>query len=132
MEIEIFALCDAATDTYGKLNLLGAFDALMAREVPVVHPQCAIALRVRFRRIESGEHRMTLHLVDEDGQMIVPPMNGSIQINVPPAESSAVANMILQLQNLRFEHAGQYAVNLAIDGRQVATLPLMLRLMPQQ
>lgn len=130
MDIEIFALCDAATDTYGKLSLLGAFDALMARELPVVHPLCAIALRIRFRRIESGEHRITLHLIDEDGQMIVPPMDGSIKVNVAPAESSAVANLILQLQNVRFEHAGQYAVNLAIDGRQAGSLPLMVRTAP--
>jgi hypothetical protein len=132
MDIEIFALCDAATDTYGKLNLLGAFDTLMTRDFPVAHPQCAIAVRIRFRRIESGQHRMVLHLVSEDGAMVVPPMDGTITINVPPTENSAVANLILQMQNLHFERSGEYAINLAIDGRQVASLPLIVRALPTE
>ena len=38
MKVEIFALCDAATESQGKLNLLGTFDQLVAGSVPVVHP----------------------------------------------------------------------------------------------
>ena len=38
MRLEIFTLCDAATDSVGKLNILGSFDTLWAREAPVSHP----------------------------------------------------------------------------------------------
>ena len=31
MNIEIFALCDAATESEGKVSLLGAFDSLVPR-----------------------------------------------------------------------------------------------------
>lgn len=132
MDIEVFAICDAATDTYGKLNLLGAFDTLMAGTFPIVHPQCSIALRVRFRRIEQGQHRLTLHLVNEDGQMVIPPMEGTIGVQVPPNQTSAVANIILQLQNIQIEKPGEYAANLAIDGRQMGSLPVFVRQMQQQ
>lgn len=130
MEIEIFTICDAATENYGKLNILGSFDTLMAKAFPVVHPQCAIALRIRFRRIEQGQHRILIHLVDEDGSMVLPAMDGNINVTVPPAEPSAVANLILQLQGMKLEKAGEYAINLAIDGRQVADLPLFVKHLP--
>jgi hypothetical protein len=43
MNIQVAVLCDAATDDNGKLNLLGAFDTIYARELPAIHPQCAVA-----------------------------------------------------------------------------------------
>jgi hypothetical protein len=127
MEIEIFALCEAATETVGKLNLLGAFDTLLVQALPAVHPFCAIAVRMRFRRIEAGSHHVVIHLVNEDGQLVIPPMQGDINITVQPAQPSAVANIILTLQQIKFEALGEYAVNLAIDGRQVGSLPLYVR-----
>ena len=43
MQIQVAVICDAATETYGKLNLLGAFDAIHAQQLPWTHPQCSIA-----------------------------------------------------------------------------------------
>jgi len=55
MQIEVFVLCDAATaDHLGKLNLLGTFDTIWVKEIPTIYPQCTIALRIRFERIERG------------------------------------------------------------------------------
>ena len=51
MNIEAFLLCDAATGHQGKLNVLGAFDTIYAKQLPVIHPACAIALRIRFTKI---------------------------------------------------------------------------------
>ena len=49
MKVELYVLCDAATaDAGGKLNILGVFDRLNAREAPVTHPLCALAVRLRF------------------------------------------------------------------------------------
>jgi hypothetical protein len=53
MNIEVYSLCDAATNDTGKLNLLGSFDTIRAKDMPVVHPQCSVALRVRFNSIEG-------------------------------------------------------------------------------
>jgi len=44
MDVEIFALCDAATDSGGKLNILGAFDRVSTRQFPAVHPPCALGI----------------------------------------------------------------------------------------
>jgi hypothetical protein len=55
VNVEVFALCDAATDSGGKLNVLGAFDSLQVGAYPTVYPHCAVAVRIRFRRIEQGK-----------------------------------------------------------------------------
>ena len=60
MNIQVAVLCDAATDDNGKLNLLGSFDTIYAPQLPAVHPQCAVALRVTF---QPGEGITGSHLV---------------------------------------------------------------------
>jgi hypothetical protein len=56
MKVEIFTLCDAATtDAAGKLNILGSFDRLNATQTPVMHPQCALAIKLRFERGRRNE-----------------------------------------------------------------------------
>jgi hypothetical protein len=124
MRVEIFALCDAATDTHGRLNLLGTFDTLAAASFPSRHPHCAIALRLRFRRIEEGAHRVRLQLADEDGQPMVPPLDGQLDVRCRPDAESASANLVLNLQSLPLARPGRYSVDLAIDGREEASLPL--------
>ena len=54
MNIQVAVLCDAATDDNGKLNLLGAFDTIYTQQLPAVHPQCSIALRVTFASADEG------------------------------------------------------------------------------
>ncbi|KAA4222263.1 hypothetical protein F3D15_24370, partial [Bacteroides ovatus] len=46
MDILVSTLCDFAADYQGKLCIQGGFDSLVARQFPVVHPVCAVALRV--------------------------------------------------------------------------------------
>ena len=79
MKIEVFALCDAATESHGKLNVLGTFDQLVAARLPVIHPACAVALRIRFDVHEAIEHRIRLRMVDPDGQPFIKEMEASIR-----------------------------------------------------
>ena len=126
MNVEIIALCDAATDQNGKLNILGAFDTIFAKSLPVVHPQCAVALRLRFQRIEQGNHKITLHLVDEDGNLVIPSIDADLH-QASQKQDSASVNLVLNIQKLKLEKYGLYAVNLAVDGRQEASVPFYVR-----
>ena len=127
MQIEIFALCDAATADFGKLSMLGSFDTIWVTKTPVVHPQCAIALRVRFERIERGEHKVVVHFVDIDGRNVISPAQGAITINFPEEQSSGSANLILNIQGLKLDRVGEYSIDLAIDGQLKASLPLFIK-----
>ena len=126
MNIEVYSLCDAATNDAGKLNMLGAFDTIWATQLPVIHPQCAIALRIRFESIERGEHRVAVTFVDLDGKNIIPPANGAINVNFPDGQRSGSANLILNIQRLKLEKYGEYSIDLAIDGRSEGSLPLFV------
>lgn len=124
MDVEVFALCDAATDYGGKLNMLGAFDRINARQFPVVHPYCSIALRVRFERIEEGDHRVRINFVDADGNSIISSVDGNIGVKFPRDVHSVCANMVLGINGMKFDRAGQYSIDLAIDGRHERSLPV--------
>ena len=123
MNIEAFLLCDAATDQQGKLNILGAFNNIFSRKLPVVHPACSVAVRIRFEKIEEGDHSVKILIIDEDAKPIGPKMEGKVSIKIRPGMDSAVTNLIINFQGLKFEKYGKYRIDLAINGNAVAELP---------
>ena len=132
MKVEVFSLCDAATDARGKLNILGTFDQIYAAKMPVVHPACAIALRIRFDKIEEGKHKVNMQLVDPDGRPILQPMEGGVHPRMADDVGSVAVNLILNFQHIKFDFFADYQINLAIDDQSVASLPLRVRELPQQ
>ncbi len=127
MQIEIFALCDAATGDFGKLSMLGVFDTIFTLKAPAVHPQCTVALRARFERIEKGDHTVDVHFVDSDGKNVVPPARSIMSMNILDEQSSGAANLILNIQGVKLEKFGEYSIDLAIDGQHKASLPLFVK-----
>ena len=124
MDIEAFLLCDCATEAGGKLNVLGAFDHLFCRQMPSVHPACAIALKVRFQKIEEGDHSVKIQIIDQDGKSIGPKIEGTASIKIPPDYDSASNILIFNIRDLRIERYGSYRIDLAIDGKVEASQPL--------
>ena len=127
MRVEIFTLCDAATtDAAGKLNILGSFDRLNAREAPVTHPQCALALKLRFERLEEGQKRIRIAFVDSDGASVMPTLDTTTQVQFRPDDSSATASLVLVIQQLKLPRFGEYSIDLAVDNRHEASIPLLV------
>ncbi len=132
MDIEVFVLCDAATNYQGRLNILGTFDTIWVKQIPVSHPHCAVALRLRFSRIEEGEHKVRINIIDQDGKSIAPPLNASANLIFKEnSESTVATNLIMNINGLKLEKYGNHAVDLAINGRQEASLPLRIRQLPE-
>ncbi len=131
MKIEVFALCDAATDTHGKLNILGTFDQIYAAKMPITHPACAIALRLRFDKMEEGIHRIKLQMVNPDGVPVLKSMEGDVNPRMAADIDSVAVNLILNFQNIKFEDFADYQINLTIDDVAMGTLPLRVREMPR-
>ena len=52
------------------------------------------------------------------------------EVSVPENDSFAYRNFILNIQRLKFEKFGQHAVDIAIDGRQEASIPLEVKQIP--
>ena len=132
MEIEVFTLCDAAADYQGRLNILGIFDTIFASNLPTTHPYCSVALRLRLRKTEEGKHTFTVHIVDNDGNMVVPPLNGEFGIQLAANNRQGAINLVLNLQGLIFNRYGEHAINLAVDSHELGSLPFWIRQQPSQ
>ena len=131
MEVQVASLCDFASDYEGKLCVLGCFDTIFAREFPAVHPQCSVAMRLVFRKEEEGLHDVRLNFIDEDGRSIIPPLETKVEVQLGDDYFFATRNLVLNLQQLRFEGPGLYSVDLTVDGRMTASMPLQVRAAPE-
>jgi hypothetical protein len=130
MNIHIAVLCDAATDYGGKLNILGTFDTIITSQLPAVHPQCSIALRIAFSKIEEGSHKLKINFVDEDGKLVMPSIDIPVDAVIPNELNFLVRNFVINIQQLKFEKPGQYSIDMAMDGRHETSIPLLVRHQP--
>ncbi|MGB6220993.1 DUF6941 family protein [Haloferula sp.] len=129
MDIQIAALCDHAADYNGKLVVTGAFDTLAARAIPVVHPSCALALRFCFTQEDVGRHKLSINIIDEDGQSLDEknmPIEPEFEVQLPPNVPFLTRNLIMNLQGLRFPTAGIFSVDIGCDGELQMRLPLRI------
>ena len=133
MDVEILALCDAATAQLdGKLNLLGVFDQIRSLKVPTNPIPCSLATRIRFSKTEEGQKAIRIAIIDADGKPVFPTLDTNVDVRVPPNESSHAVQVILGIQQLSLPAYGEYAVDLAIDGRVEKSIPLLARPIKQQ
>lgn len=132
MEIQIAALCDSAADYNGKLCIIGTFDTILAQGFPFSHPQCSIALRILFREDDEGTFPVKINIVNEDGKSLVPPIEAPVQVTIPDNAVFATHNLVFNLQHVKFERAGFYSIDIAINGRTVAGIPFRIAEFQQQ
>jgi len=132
MTIQVAVLCDAATDYNGKLNLLGTFDTIYTPQLPAQHPQCSIATRIAFDRIEEGEHKMVVNFVDEDGAPIMASMDVAVNVEFPPDATFISRNFIVNIQQLKLDKTGLYSIDLSIDGQTLSSIPLAVKTLDQK
>ena len=131
MDIQVATLCDAAVDYNGKLCVIGTFDQLFARQLPVVHPQCALALRICFKPADEGQHKLGIAFIDEDGRQVIKPFEPTMEVRLPPEGYFITRNIVLNLQGLRFDKAGPYEVQISLDNQVMASVPLRVVLVEQ-
>ena len=126
MLFQVAVLCDAATDHGGKLNLLGAFDTIAGASFPLIHPHCALALRIRFGPMEEGKHDLRITLIDGDGHTLLKPIDIPVGVTIGNHGYFASRNVVINLERLPFKAPGQYAVDLAVNGESQQTIPLQV------
>jgi hypothetical protein len=130
MDIQVAVLCDAATDSHGKLNILGTFDTIFTSQLPAIHPQCSIALRMSFHKVEEGQHKLRLNFVDEDGRLVMPSIDIPVEVALPDESIFLSRNFIINIQQLKFDRPGLYSIDIAVDGRQEGSIPLLVKHLP--
>jgi hypothetical protein len=125
MRIDLVTLCDAAVEVNGRLHVLGSIDYFWAAEVPYIHKQCALAIRLRWEGFERGpKHRLHIQVLDADGGPVATEFSRKfVAPSVPHDDVPCVRHVILDLDSLQFDSFGPYAVRVQVDGEDLATLP---------
>ena len=60
----------------------------------------------------------------------MPALEGALQVKLGLDDDSAITNFIINIQQLKLENFGTYAIDLAVDARHEATLPLVVKEAP--
>lgn len=124
MEIQIATLCDSAADYGGKLSMLGAFDTIGGPEFPVVHNQCALAMRVSFDKAEEGEQKLSIRFMDSEGNPLSDPVEPVIPVRMPDDIDFMTRNLVLNMQRLKFDRPGVFTFEISGGGQLLAKVPL--------
>ena len=96
-------------------------------QLPGVHPQCAVALRVTFMSGEEGSRKLNLNFVNADGRSIMPPIEMPIAVALPDDAHFVTRNFVVNFQGLTFAEAGLYSVDVRLDDKSQASIPLSVK-----
>ena len=108
------------------MNIIGTFNTIFANEAPVVYPLCALAIILRFERIEEGSKTLRISFIDTDGKPVMPTINTQFNIQFSEGQSEATAQFPFLMQQISLPNFGEYSIDLAVDGRQEASTPLFV------
>ena len=81
---------------------------------------------MRFGIKEAGSHDFRLRLIDTAGKEVIQPIEGNINIGIPPNGQFASINIVVNFNQLKFETSGRYSFELYLDGEWKSGLPLFL------
>ena len=123
MQLLVATLCDTAVENQGKLNVLGAFDAVIAQNFPANFAY-TLVLRFSFTAEDHGSHTFSIRLSDDSGAAgEQPPNEAQLQVNMPPGTKGfSTQNMIQPLQG-SVQKAGNYHFAVHFDGKVLARIP---------
>jgi len=131
MTVDFAVACDyAIIDQHGKLSVLGIFQHIWAARFPTVHPRVHLVVRLRGRRVEVGEHRMRIRLLDEDDVEVLSG-DGTVNFNEPPAGVTELEAGAVLAFDVPFQKPGRYRFEIVVDGEVHAVVPIGVSLAPQ-
>jgi hypothetical protein len=125
MEVSLAVLADYANvSREGKLNIMGIFDRIFARQLPGQFPPMQVVIRLEAHFAEMGrEHIIQIQLRDPDGETIFD-INGNFTPMGGEAGETAPLNHIISLGNLPLKQAGGHSVVIWVDNDLKKEIPL--------
>ena len=123
MELLVATLCDTAVENQGKLNVIGAFDAIIAQNFPAGFA-FTLVLRFSFTAEDHGTHSFSIRLRDDSGAPETEtPKESEMTVNMPAGTVGfSTQNMITPLQG-QVQKAGIYHFDIHFDGKVLARVP---------
>jgi len=124
MELLVATLCDSAVESQGKLNVLGAFDAIVAQSFPAGF-SFTLALRFSFTAADHGSHSFSIRFSDDsEAEGDVPPNESTMEVNMPAGTPGfSTQNLITPLSGT-VQKAGIYHLDVHFDDKVLVHIPL--------
>lgn len=126
MQVKLAVVADHANvSSEGKLNILGIFDRIVVSDLPAVHPQMHLIVRLEAHPAERDRpHPVEVRLHDPDGQTVFE-LKGEV---VPEglAGETIAANQIVGINNLVLAKTGEYVFVIFVDHDLKAETPLVV------
>ncbi len=129
MEVSDLILADyAAANERGKFTLVGAgITEINAIKLPCIHPIMFLMVRVKVTRQDLGRNRFDIRMIGEKGTVFKAEGN----LDVPNEhEGEQLIPMPMQLVNMKFDDAGDYSVEVRINGELKQSQNLKIKLIP--
>lgn len=129
MKIQMLIVADYASvdRATGKLNILGAFTRISAKQFPVKHHRMAVAVKLAADGPNETTERRKLELIltHEDGKELMV-MSGGVQIPIGSDGTRSDTNIILELNNQEFPRPGFYEFSVHVDGQKIGDTAIEL------
>lgn len=127
MEVDLSVIADAANVSQeGKLNILGVFDTIWAREFPFRHAAMVFVLRISADFTERGSHHLDVRLIDADGEQLFK-AEGPIQVPESAPGVAVKPHVIMGLGGVSFKRAGDYSFEVMVDSQHLRSVPLYVK-----
>lgn len=128
MDVTLAVLADYSNvSREGKLNVLGVFDIIRAKNFPAVHRSMQLVMTFEAPRSEiNTDKNIQVKLIDSDGKQIFEIGRQFTLTSGASNEMMIKSNNILSLNDLVFEKAGDYAFSILINGEEKRSVRLRL------
>ena len=119
MEVTLLFCNQAGVEPDGKLSLKGVMNELYAPAFPAKQDRLFLAGIIEWQRADEGKKEFLIHLNDPDGLAIFTIEGHTDVESRSDTRPPAVTQLVLPMENLIFEVAGEYLVEIAIAGRLI-------------
>lgn len=125
MDITFAVVADYANvSREGKLNVMGIFDRVFARQLPARFPPMQLVVRLEADYAElDTEHAIRVQLADPDGEAVFDIDGSFTPRGGQPGQKTSV-NHVLQLGNVPLQEVGTHRVLVWIDGDLKREVPI--------
>ncbi|MFH0839470.1 MAG: hypothetical protein V1883_00440 [Candidatus Omnitrophota bacterium] len=114
-------LCDdVRREDNGKFILIGLFETIGARKFPAIHPVLFI---MNCWTSGLGNFRQRSRVVDKNGRLLAEDKETAFSLQ----DLKAKHRIIARFNNLKFDTAGEYAVEVLLNGDLKVRYPLVVK-----
>ncbi len=128
MDIALAVLADGASidRNTGTLSIFGIFDQITVGSFPAAHVGAHLVMVFATTPMDVGRHKTEIMFIDEDGNLGL-----SIEVDGDVAEFKKPdlpgrVNLVAALPPIPVQHAGLHLLDIRLDGRFAASVPLVV------